>query len=166
MIKKIRAVNLKATKKNPLLDSVIPKAEFWIDVKQELENLLYLADIYKIDINAVNDAGIDLALAIARNYVKDFSPTSTVRGNPRNAYEEHKELFEAVKATKAQDLTTKAAIEKYRAGIKTGRPSYKKLENDYNKARTAKKKQDEIIDGLMEKHFKNRMMLMKKYFAK
>ena len=140
---------------------MIPKAEFGINVKHELENLVYLADIYKIDITTVNDAGVDLALAIARNYVKDFSPTSNVRGNPRNAYEEHKELFEAVEANKEQGLTTKAAIEKYHAELKkTGRPAYKKLENDYNKARSAKKKQDDIVDGLMEKHYKNRMMLM------
>ena len=158
MIKKARPLKVTVNNAFSATTFYAHAVEEIFQYNHELNNLIILSDGYKIDLRSVNKAGIELALAIAREYVKDFSPTSTTRGNPRNAYEEHKELFEAVEASKAQGLTTKAAIEKYHAELKkTGRPAYKKLENDYNKARTAKKKQDDIVDGLMEKHFKNRM---------
>ena len=154
MIKKTRVVKLRATKINTLLDSMRPRFEFGINLTHELENLAYLAEIYKIDITTVNEAGVDLALAIARDYVKNFSPSSTVRGNPRNAYEVHKELFEAVEANLAEGLTLKAAIEKYCTKFgPSRRPKYTVAANYYHKAKIAKKKQESSNRKQLENYF-------------
>lgn len=154
MIKKARPLKVTVNNAFPAATFYAHAVEEIFQYNHELNNLIILSDGYKIDLRSVNKAGIELALAIAREYVKDFTSNTSIPGNPRNAYEEHKELFEAVEANKAQGLTTKAAIEKYHAGLKnTGRPTYKKLENDYNKALKAKEKRESVVDSIMKKYF-------------
>jgi hypothetical protein len=154
MIKKARPLKVTVNNAFPAATTYAHAVEELFQYKHELNNLIILSDGYKIDLRSVNKAGIELALAIAREYVKDFTPNTSIPGNPRNAYELHRELFEAIEANKSQGLKHKEAIEKYLIKIrKKERPNYSEAQNYYYQAKKAKEKQDFIVDELMKNIF-------------
>ena len=79
MIKKARPLKVIVNNAFPAATAYAHIVEEIFQYKHELDNLITLSDGYKIDLRSVNKAGIELALAIAREHVKDFTPNTRLR---------------------------------------------------------------------------------------
>lgn len=160
MIKKTSILDLPETQ-NSFVNQVVERFEASLIIEEELRRLLEIAEIYEIDLASVNGPGVDLALCLARRYIKGFTPSANTRGNPRDAAELHRDLMASINADLDNGFSLSEAIKRYRNKMpKENRMDERQIENAYHRSQRAivnhEKRDAEnsaIIEGIIKKHF-------------
>jgi hypothetical protein len=160
MIKKAGLLGLPKTE-NSLVNQAIERFETKLIIEGELRNLLEIAEIYEIDLLTVNGPGIDLALCLARQHIKGFTPSADSRGNPRDAAELHRDLRASIDADLKNRFNLNEAIKRYRKKMPNDvKMDERQIENAYHKSRRALVDQEKrnvenraIIKEIIKKHF-------------
>jgi hypothetical protein len=158
MTKKTSFLGLPITK-NSFVNQAVERFEAPFIIEEELSRLLEIAEMYEIDLLSVNGPGIDLALCLARQHIKGFTPSVDSRGNPRDAAKMHRDLMAAINADLDNGFSLSEAIKRYRkkSGVKMDE---RQIENAYHKSRRALVDQEKrnaenraIIEEIIKKHF-------------